>query len=70
MSDFINKRLIALERSNNELRAVLLLAEREIGRYEFGRSESDLLMLIRHVRQQAWAARKAGVSQATEAYMM
>jgi hypothetical protein len=67
MSELPQDRLVVLEQSNDKLCAVLLLAEREIARYESERRESDLLMLIRDVRQEAWAMRKAGVSQAAEA---
>jgi hypothetical protein len=67
MSEEVKRRIADLERSNDDLSALLLLAEREIGRYKSRRRESDLLELMRQVRQEAWTLRKAGVSQAAEA---
>ena len=67
MDESTKQRISDLERSNDELRAVLLLAERQLERCDPEWNENELLSLIREVRQQSWTLRKETTSRVAEA---
>ena len=67
MDESTKQRIIDLEQSNDELRAVLLLAERQLARCDPEWSENGLLSLMREVRQQSWTIRKGTTSRVAEA---
>jgi hypothetical protein len=50
-------RIAALERSNSELRAVLMLAGKELVRLGFGKKDTPLLKLMRRTLRQARSLR-------------
>jgi len=67
MDESTKQRISDLERSNDELRAVLLLAERQLQRCDHEWKENGLLSLMREVRQQSWTIRKGALSRVAEA---
>jgi hypothetical protein len=67
MDESTKQRISDLERSNDELRAVLVLAERQLERCDSEWKENGLVSLIREVRQQSWTLRKGPMSRVAEA---
>jgi hypothetical protein len=67
MDESTKQRISDLERSNDELRAVLVLAERQLERCDPEWKENGLVSLIREVRQQSWTLRKGAMSRVAAA---